>query len=1506
MKSGDVKSVIQDFTQFVSDTMTGAFDTASLKHAQRWLDPEQSKFVSSIAEIQKSALYKDDKKQELIRQIIDGYDGTNQAIKNTIPTLNAAAVSTDDLTKSLANQNMEMAIAPIKAAAWNLAVSAAIMGAVALINYLMEREEKARQKAAEAMEQYTDMAASIDGYVEEYGRLNDIVLDSASTVEEVESAKESLLEIQQTLIDTYGDEARGIDLVNGKYSDQLALLRELQAEEAHQYIKDNKVALDKISKQMNGEYRVVLGGEIGEGYLSDDLRRELDKLAEQYEYFKRETSEQGLNTIVLDTTVKQGYDSLNEMYDAFEGLKRYVSSEVETNWIDGMLSAISTKMNEWKDEYSEGYDTYEKYGAASIAALDGMDNVVDGTRISTAYKDYADAVQEYNAALLNGTQADIDTAKRNLDEAQSIADAVQEQAEAARDGVYDAGGLNSFGLNGQQTNAIIDAFARIGEQIDTVTEQKNALLDGLEQVWNGNQSSLQLNSNTESDTTQSITKQDLKNIKELKMSQAEFRAMLNTDEGAQYFEKLSAAIEGTNLELTDVIAQLALLGLFSDIDTPISDEDLELFAEYADVIEDVVNSSRDYASLTEAEKTAIDRWNESATNRNLIQQKYFDLCSQQQALKAAQEAAAFAKVNDDLVSATRDAANAMEDLDTITKVVNGDMCLTDEQAAGLVSRHEELADVLSLTSDGWTLESEAMDSVTNASNVLQSAYITAQQAMNEMLTESVRSRLEELGIELEGIQNLADAYALLNTAHSDAQDKVKAEYEKKGLTLDNWAKDAYTFSDATLNGKAITQNDVSMIKRIGALQGNMTAAKARMDALLKRLGSVGGSGSSGGAGSSKAVERYVAEIDKLYKALERQKEIEEDITDIQRKRDGLEDDDYSGRIKNIYQEIDATNQLNATLHEQNEIRRTMIRSNIEMLKQYGFSVSYNAAYNELLVNNYEDLNTIATAYAKRQKLGTEATNEFVQSVEDLISETHDLNDANKENSASWQDNTQAVKDYLKEIKELKAEMVDDFMGKRKNYLSFMEDFELWDQAEVNRYLESMLNDLTDFYNAGLIEYESYVEQYNEIAKDLFDARKDSLESILDMVEEIVKRDLDDEVDGLEEQKDRLNDIVDLKKKILELTKEENDYNKSLQEKVKEIAKLQARIAQLELDDSREAAAEKATLLDQLAELQSELDDTQYDHSVEKQEEALDEMADNQSDAIDKEIEKIEDLANDALYIHDRVIEYIRDNWDTLLQDLIDYNNAYGDGIEQNVVEMWNTAYDALVRYKDEAGTITTGQAAYDTVTPIAPENGGAASDVIVNGTVPDLVRQMKANSLKWPSADDPGKKELEKANDSIAQQIEQLTGKTVERKNDGVWYINGEKLYEKYDKYHTGGTVGEKDNEIFALLKKGEDVLTDRQQAVAAPLMKAGLEMFNLSEGARSILELIKRNAAPNLSGIGSANQSLVMSPEINITVSARGNAKDIAEQTKESVMDGIAESFSKMGITSRFRGVFV
>lgn len=119
--------------------------------------------------------------------------------------------------------------------------------------------------------------------------------------------------------------------------------------------------------------------------------------------------------------------------------------------------------------------------------------------------------------------------------------------------------------------------------------------------------------------------------------------------------------------------------------------------------------------------------------------------------------------------------------------------------------------------------------------------------------------------------------------------------------------------------------------------------------------------------------------------------------------------------------------------------------------------------------------------------------------------------------------------------------------------------------------------------------------------------KDGLDDILKYVMDMLKQRINDQIDALEDMKDAYADIISLRKEALEAAKSEADYQDKVAEKVKALAKLQARINALSLDDSRDAQAQKAKLEEEMSQLQKELADTQSDYAVDAQKSALDNM-----------------------------------------------------------------------------------------------------------------------------------------------------------------------------------------------------------------------------------------------------------------------------------------------------------
>ena len=143
-------------------------------------------------------------------------------------------------------------------------------GVIALYNYINKADE-ARTKSAENAEkrkkqyekeaaavkqntaEYAKSAKSLKEYVDEYTKLNKKLVQT-------EDDKERLIKIQNDLIDTYGKEAKGIDLVNGKYQKNIELIKQLTQKEKER-ARQNALA-DYQNAKRNNRNRGENGGAV--------------------------------------------------------------------------------------------------------------------------------------------------------------------------------------------------------------------------------------------------------------------------------------------------------------------------------------------------------------------------------------------------------------------------------------------------------------------------------------------------------------------------------------------------------------------------------------------------------------------------------------------------------------------------------------------------------------------------------------------------------------------------------------------------------------------------------------------------------------------------------------------------------------------------------------------------------------------------------------------------------------------------------------------------------------------------------------------------------------------------------------------------------------------------------------------------------------------------------------------------------------------------------------------
>lgn len=317
------------------------------------------------------------------------------------------------------------------------AISTLAIGIATVKNELNKAKEEARQSAIELTNAYNQEKSSLDSQIEKYKELKETLDKGNLSTNEARSIKEQLLGIQQSLIDSYDDEASNIDLVNGKYKEQLGLLSELSKEKATEYVTKTKDKFSDAKKALSKERTYNLGTvanwssyipKTNEQQSLLDFIKSYSKLLDLKE--KETARNQGEKNYSAVLSVKANVEDADEIMKQF-----YVDLEKygKENNIDvsGLLENISKQRNNtWTDELKDYKTIYDEFMKAEIVRNDTL---------RPLYQESIKAVEDYNNALSTGEG--VEEAKSNLDSLkQSVQNATGELegSQDVFDDIYDS------------------------------------------------------------------------------------------------------------------------------------------------------------------------------------------------------------------------------------------------------------------------------------------------------------------------------------------------------------------------------------------------------------------------------------------------------------------------------------------------------------------------------------------------------------------------------------------------------------------------------------------------------------------------------------------------------------------------------------------------------------------------------------------------------------------------------------------------------------------------------------------------------------------------------------------------------------------------------------------------------------------------------------------------------------------------------------------------------------
>ena len=357
--------------------------------------------------------------------------------------------------------------------------------------------EESIQKAKDVTSAWDESNTSLNEQISKYKELKSQLDSGTLTPAEEYSTRQQILDLQTQITSQYGDQVEGVNLVNGALDDQIAKLQQIAAENAKTTLNKSMEEYDKATEQMEKMREYTLGTFGGAWSNNDQLNRDLQRIAKEYEDagIKLDNTISGTDletdeyTITFEGDVTQADKTVTDFLNRVSDLReRYANDANATDVIDtitGNASSILKKNQEILDDYQESYNKFLQ--------MDMMSQGTEEGSLADTYEKYAEAVQAYNEALASGDSDAISKARADFNELNGQVDILLSKGDNDKftvlfdeitDSLDDASiKLNDFNeaLNGKagDTNTFKDQAKNIKNASDALKAMKLDAVDAL-------------------------------------------------------------------------------------------------------------------------------------------------------------------------------------------------------------------------------------------------------------------------------------------------------------------------------------------------------------------------------------------------------------------------------------------------------------------------------------------------------------------------------------------------------------------------------------------------------------------------------------------------------------------------------------------------------------------------------------------------------------------------------------------------------------------------------------------------------------------------------------------------------------------------------------------------------------------------------------------------------------------------------------------------------------------
>lgn len=372
--------------------------------------------------------------------------GCSETTLNVARSANGAAVSEEILSASLKGvaTSSKLAAAGMKilSTVGNMAVGLLVGLAIDKIITLFDNIVNGADNAKESLAQFTSsFSDSIDKLDEENKSVNELVnryVTLVATTDDLSTVKDDLNTIQDNLIDKYGNEAKSLDLLNGKMSDNIKKIKEWKKEKAESELyqesditdpddEDRKLSIAEAyalaqKKLKEGSSFGSNGGRVGQAYVPDTLFGKYNSNADINKVGSRDYGDWGDykevaeilkkynnvgmsgyddDTLYFAGTMQERIDTMQKVYDELSEKWANISKDDNRNkWLADLQKEIATTTEEY-DKLSNAVDKYNEIQKT-------LENYNTSEEFSKAFDEAQKATESYSHAVANKNIDDVD------------------------------------------------------------------------------------------------------------------------------------------------------------------------------------------------------------------------------------------------------------------------------------------------------------------------------------------------------------------------------------------------------------------------------------------------------------------------------------------------------------------------------------------------------------------------------------------------------------------------------------------------------------------------------------------------------------------------------------------------------------------------------------------------------------------------------------------------------------------------------------------------------------------------------------------------------------------------------------------------------------------------------------------------------------------------------------------------------------------------------------------